>query len=213
MLNKMRLFLNSSLLEKSEYLEEMYWAFKTQVLYRRYFGQFGKGSRLLSPMRLRNVKNIHIGNGVRINKHVFLLTLKLPDGPMPRLTIEDGCIIGHLNHITCVNEVRIGRRVLTADRVHISDNSHVFLDPHRAIQDQGITSRGKVQIGEGSWIGENASLLSCTIGKHCVVGSNAVVLGDVPDFCVVAGIPARIIRRFDPDSQLWNRVPLDQERC
>ncbi len=91
-------------------------------------------------MRLTNVQNIYIGNGVRINKHAFLLTLKLPDGPVPRLTIEDGCIIGHLNHITCVNEVTIGRRVLTADRVHISDNSHTFLNPDVAIRDQGITS-------------------------------------------------------------------------
>jgi acetyltransferase-like isoleucine patch superfamily enzyme len=213
MLSKIKSLLNSSGIEKGEFLEEMYWAFKTQVWYRRDFGQFGKGSRLLAPMRLRNVQNIYIGNDVRINKHVFFLTLKLPGRPAPRLTIEDGCTIGHLNHITCVNEVKIGKRVLTADRVHISDNSHVFLDPNTPIQDQGVTSSGKVEIGEGSWIGENASLLSCTIGRNCVVGSNAVVLGVIPDFCVVAGIPARIVKRFDPNSRVWNKVPASQGKC
>ncbi|HTV05390.1 MAG TPA: acyltransferase [Acidobacteriaceae bacterium] len=212
-LNKIRAFLNSSFLEKGEYLEELYWALKAQVLYRRCFGQLGSGSRLLDPMRLTNVQNIYIGNGVRINKHAFLLTLKLPRGPVPRLTIEDGCTIGHLNHITCVDKVKIGRRVLTADRVHISDNSHTFLDPGVAIRDQGITSSGPVHIGEGSWIGEGASILSCTIGRNCVVGSNAVVLGNIPDFCVVAGVPARILRRFDATSGSWNRIGLDQERC
>jgi carbonic anhydrase/acetyltransferase-like protein (isoleucine patch superfamily) len=209
-LSKTRAFLNSSFLEKGEYFEELYWALKTEFLYRRFFGQFGSASRLLDPMRLTNVRDMYIGNHVRINKHVFLLTVRLPGGPVPRLSIEDGCIIGHLNHITCVNEVKIGSRVLTADRVHISDNSHVFLNPGVAIRDQGITSTGRVQIGEGSWIGENASLLSCTIGKNCVVGSNAVVLGNIPDFSVVAGVPARIVRRFDITSGSWIKVMQDQ---
>lgn len=210
-LSKTRAFLDSSLLEKGEYFEELYWSLKTQFFYRRFFGQFGSGSRLLDPMRLTNVRNIYIGNQVRINKHVFLLTLKLPDGPVPRLSIEDGCTIGHLNHITCVNEVKIGRRVLTADRVHISDNSHAFLNPDVAIKDQGVMSTGKVQIGEGSWIGENASLLSCTLGRNCVVGANAVVLGNIPDFSVVVGAPARIVRRFDVASRSWIRVGRDQQ--
>lgn len=209
-LGKTRAFLNSSFLEKGEYFEELYWALKTKFFYRRFFGQFGSGSRLLDPMRLTNVRNINIGNQVRINKHVFLLTVRLPGGPVPQLSIEDGCIIGHLNHITCVNEVKIGRRVLTADRVHISDNSHAFLNPSIAIRDQGITSTGKVQIGEGSWIGENASLLSCTVGRNCVVGANAVVLGNIPDFSVVAGVPAKIVRRFDVTSGSWIRVGRDQ---
>ena len=209
-LSKTRTFLNSSFLEKGEYFEELYWAFKTKLVYRRFFGQFGSGSRLLDPMRLTNVANMHIGQQVRINKHIFLLTVRLPGGPVPRLSIEDGCIIGHLNHITCVNEVKIGKRVLTADRVHISDNSHTFLNPTVPIRDQGVTSTGKVEIGEGSWIGENASLLSCTIGKNCVVGANAVVLGNVPDFSVVVGAPARIVRRFDVSSGSWIKVGRDQ---
>lgn len=206
LIDKIRNFLRAPFLEKGEYIEELYWRLKTQVLYRRSFGSLGNGSRLLQPMRLKNVHNIYIGDGVRINKHAFLLTLQLPESHAPRLTIEDGCIIGHMNHITCVDEVTLGPRVLTADRVHISDNSHLFLNPEVPIRDQGVMSTGKVSIGEGSWIGENASLLSCSIGRHCVVGSNAVVLSDVPDYSVVVGIPARVIRRFNPDSRRWDRI-------
>jgi acetyltransferase-like isoleucine patch superfamily enzyme len=210
-LSKTEKFFNSSFLEKGEYFEELYWALKTRFFYRRFFGELGTGSRILHPMRLTNVQNIYIGNQVRINKHAFLLTVTLPGGPAPRLSIEDGCVIGHMNHITCVNEVKIGKRVLTADRVHISDNSHAFLDPNVAIRDQGIISSGKIEIGEGSWIGENASLLSCTVGRNCVVGSNAVVLGNIPDFCVVVGAPARIVRRYDVTSGSWIRVGRDQK--
>jgi acetyltransferase-like isoleucine patch superfamily enzyme len=157
-------------------------------------------------MRLKNVENIFIGDSVLIHKHAFLLTLRIPDNPAPRLVISDGCTIGHFNHITCVNELVIGRKVLTADRVHISDNSHAFADPNVPIMEQGVVTKGKVSIGDGTWIGEGSSVLSCSIGKNCVIGSNAVVVSDIPDHCVAAGVPARIIRRFNPTSRVWEKT-------
>jgi hypothetical protein len=60
-----------------------------------------------------------------------------------------------------------------------------------------ILSKGRVSIGEGTRIGENASILSCNIGRNCVIGSNAVVVSDIPDCSVAVGAPARIVRRFD----------------
>src|SRR5262249_47544727 len=125
---------------------------------------------------------------------------------VPRLTIGDGCIIGHMNHITCINEVQIGKYVLTADRVYISDHSHGYSDAIVPILSQPKVSKGKVSIGDGTWIGENAVVLSCNIGKNCVVGSNAVVMSDVPDYSVAVGIPAHVVRRFNPSSNLWERV-------
>jgi|SRR5579872_813518 len=200
-----------SFLEKSESVSELYWLWKTRLYYRLFFGHIGSRSKLISPMRLKNVQRIFIGDRVTINKYSFLLTLSLPAQPAPRLAIDDGCVIGHMNHITCVNEVTIGAKVLTADRVHISDNSHVFTDTSRAILEQGVESTGKVSIGEGTWIGENASVLSCSVGKHCVVGANAVVISDVPDYCVVVGVPARVVRRFDPVTSEWKSTPDREE--
>jgi acetyltransferase-like isoleucine patch superfamily enzyme len=204
-------FFNFSLLEKLESFSELYWSLKTRFYYARFFGRVGKNSKILKPMRLSNIGNIFIGDGVVINKYAFLLTLSIPGSGTPQLVIGDGCIIGHMNHITCVDEVIIGKRVLTADRVHISDNSHVYANPNIAIADQGVTSRGKVSIGDGSWIGENVSLLSCRIGRNCVIGSNAVVMSDIPDNCVAVGIPARIVRRFDPLTSEWERVARNDE--
>lgn len=206
LLDKIKQFLASSSLEKGEFMEELYWELKTRLLYRRCFGHLGEGSRILQPMRLTNVENIYVGNGVRINKQAFLLTVQIPGKHDPRLTLHDGCIIGHMNHITCVDEVTLGYRVLTADRVHISDNSHTFADPDIPIRDQGVTSKGRVSIGDGSWIGENASLLSCNVGRHCIIGSNAVVLDDIPDYSIAVGIPARVVRRFEPASRKWERI-------
>lgn len=201
-----RRFCDYSLLDKAGSLAEFYWLMKTRFFYRKFFGRIGRHSRILNPMRLWGVERIFIGDDVTINKCAFLLTNSFHGKPLPRLTIGDGCTIGHMNHITCVSQVSIGRKVLTADRVHIGDNSHVFDDLEVPIVDQGVTSRGPVSIGDGSWIGEGASVLSCRIGKHCVIGSNAVVVGDIPDYCVAVGVPARVIRRFDPLSGDWVRV-------
>ena len=187
-------------------LSRIYWLGKTQILYRPLLGGLGKRSIIFKPIALKNSRNIHIGRGVSIHSHSWLLTMSLPGSQPPKLVIGDGTEIGNFNHITCVNHVEIGPKVLTADGVHISDNSHGYEDPFVPIMDQPVTSKGPVKIGAGSWIGENVSVLSCCIGRNCVIGANAVVTKDIPDFCVVAGVPGRIIRQFDSKSSTWKRV-------
>jgi acetyltransferase-like isoleucine patch superfamily enzyme len=95
--------------------------------------------------------------------------------------------------------------VLTADRVHISDNEHIFANVSIPVMKQGVTSRGVVAIGEGTWIGENANVLSCKVGRNCVIGANAVVISDIPDFSVAVGVPARVVKRYDPGEKRWTR--------
>ena len=193
-------------LEKTQRLAEFYWLLKTQYYYRIFLGSLGRKAKLIQPMRLRNVHNIHLGEGVIINRHSFLLTLQAHEDVVPRMSIGRGSVIGHMNHITCVREVEIGENVLTADRVHISDHSHSFSDVSTPIMSQPVISKGTVRIGCGSWIGENVSILSCHIGRNCVIGSNAVVTRDVPDYSVAVGAPARVVKRFNTQSQRWENV-------
>jgi acetyltransferase-like isoleucine patch superfamily enzyme len=63
-----------------------------------------------------------------------------------------------------------------------------------------------VTIGDGAWIGENACVIGASVGKNAVIGANAVVTQDVPDFSVAVGVPARIIKRYNPSSQCWEKV-------
>ncbi len=186
-------------------LSRLYWLGKTQILYRPLLGGLGGRSIIFKPLTLKNPQNIHIGSEVAIHSHSWLLTMSLPGNPPPKLRIGDGSDIGNFNHITCVNHVEIGAKVLTADGVHISDNSHGYENTSLPIMDQPVHSKGPVVIGSGSWLGENVSVLSCRIGRNCVIGANAVVTKDVPDFCVVAGVPGRVIRQFDPKSATWKR--------
>jgi len=79
--------------------------------------------------------------------------------------------------------------------VYISDHRHEFGDPVVPIADQGITGIRPVRIGDGAWLGQNVVICpGVTIGRNAVVGANSVVRHDVPDFAVVAGAPARLIR-------------------
>jgi acetyltransferase-like isoleucine patch superfamily enzyme len=184
----------------------IYWLLKTQLYYRQLLGGLGSRSRIFQPPNLRNARNIFIGSRVIIQKQSWLLTLPLPGKPTPKLVIGDGTVIGFFNHITCVNHVETGKKVLTAERVHISDNGHGFENPSLPIMDQPVVSKGPVFIGEGTWLGENVSVLSCRIGRNCVIGANAVVTRDIPDFSVAVGIPARVIKQFDPQSGAWRHV-------
>ena len=87
------------------------------------------------------------------------------------------------------------------------DHNHAYEDIEVPIVQQGITKGGRIRIGEGSWIGHGAAIVcsrgELTIGRHCVVAANSVVTGSIPDYSVVFGMPATIIRQYDPETQAW----------
>lgn len=204
---KMASFARQPLVEKTQTLSGLYWGFKTRFYYRHFFRRIGSGSKIFKPLQLRHPEFIAIGVGVMINRHCWLNALPLLK-PVPELIIGDGCAIGHFNHITCVERIHIEDKVLTADRVFISDHGHQYEDPSRPVMDQGVVSRGPVVIGQGSWLGENVAVISSRIGRHCVIGANSVVLNDIPDYSIAVGAPARVIRTFSPQRNAWEKVPL-----
>ena len=63
-----------------------------------------------------------------------------------------------------------------------------------------------MEIGDGSWLGTHVVIAgNVKIGKHCVIGANSVVTKDIPDYCVAAGIPAKIIKKYNFDTCTWDR--------
>jgi len=93
--------------------------------------------------------------------------------------------------------------------VWVTDNNHLFEDVTQPIKAQGWSEGGNVYIGDNSWIGTGAVLIGgrgLRIGCGCVVGANSVVTNDVPDFSVVVGNPAKLVRRFDQGTGEWRRV-------
>ena len=125
------------------------------------------------------------------------------DGVRASLKLGEGCVLGYNNHIAAVRSVVIGNHVLTANNVYISDNVHAYEDISRPILHQPVQFKSEVSIGDGCWIGENACIIGARIGKNSVIGANAVVTQDIPEYSVAVGVPAVVIRQFNTQSQQW----------
>jgi len=167
------------------------------------FASFGPYSELARPtLSIDNPAGIHIGAFVKIGAHAVLEAL-VPERGVT-LRIEDGAYIGHFSRITAVGEVVIGAEAMLADRVYVSDTGHVYEDVTQPIKRQGLRDGRRVEIGPGAWICIGAAIVgNVRIGRNAVVGANAVVRSDVPDFTVVAGNPAQVVRRHDGDAWQW----------
>ena len=98
-------------------------------------------------------------------------------------------------HNTIIGPVSIGHHVNLAQGVTVTALNHNYADATRRIDEQGVTTK-PVTIADDVWIGAGAVVLpGVTIGQHAVVAAGAVVTNDVPEFCLVGGVPAKIIKK------------------
>ncbi len=118
-----------------------------------------------------------------------------------KLTIGDNCSINHNAYINCYNPINIGNNVTISANVTIVstgiDYKHWFkTNERRHIDGNGIT------IGDYVWLGTGATVLQGgnIIGHHVVVAANATVCNEISEsYCVVAGTPAKIIKKLSPE--------------
>lgn len=175
------------------------------------FATVGRRVVVARGCRIEGGAAMVVGENVVIQRGSWLVVPGAATGAHqpPRLFIGGGCDIGEACTISAATLVEIGPDVLFGPRVWVTDNNHRFDDPTRPIMSQGWSEGGSVHIGPNCWIGTGAVLVGARglrVGKGCVVGANSVVTRDVPDFSVVTGSPARIVRQFDSDSAQWQAV-------
>lgn len=183
----------------------LYFLIKGKIYYRFIFKEFGQHSKIIKPLSIISPERIVIEDHVTINKDIFLCSNQQHNKKVG-IIIGSGSTLGHYNHIVGTNYLKIGKNVLTADKVFITDSFHCFADINKPIMFQGVSSKRATIIGDGTWIGENVSIISCEIGKNCIIGANSVVVNDIPDYCVAAGNPARIIKKYNKKENVWKKV-------
>ena len=164
------------------------------------FGKFGTGSIILFPTTtIFNENYIHIGKDTMIGEHVALSAGMMPGQECltnPVVKIGDRCLIGRGSGIVGHLSIDIGDDVWTGHHVYITDQSHGYLDISKPISQQSQPERA-VSIGEGSWLGHGVVVLpGAKIGKHVAVGANSVETGEMPDYSVAVGSPARVIKQY-----------------
>ena len=170
-----------------------------------FYGNFGKRSAIISPIRIIGRKNIFIGkrclirDGARIECIYKWNNLKFN----PKLRIGDGTNIEQSVHITFASNLTIGKNCSIAPRVMITTIDHDYSKIDIGIMKNDILTRD-VTIGDNCFFGIDVKIFpGVTIGNNCIVGANSLVMSDLPDYCVAVGCPAKIIKRFDKETQKW----------
>jgi acetyltransferase-like isoleucine patch superfamily enzyme len=171
------------------------------------FGAFGHGSALVwPPGAIFGEKFIRIGANTLIGPYVTMsaglygedLGPKL-DGKDWSLRFGDRCSIGRGSYFVSRVGIDVGDDITMAPDVYVTDHNHRFDDPTLPIKQQWMTE-APVVIGAGSWLATRAVILpGAHIGKNTVVAAGAVVLpGEYPDYAVLAGVPAKVVKVTAP---------------
>ncbi len=167
----------------------------------RRFAELGPGAAVCFPWAtLDNPERIAIGAGTLVAPRCALAVGMSRGQEMLSpvvLRIGRRCVIGRGSSLVAHLGICIGDDVMMGPDVFVTDQNHDHVDIDRPIGAQ-VRAERPVEVGAGSWIGAGAALLpGARLGRHVTVAAGAVVTGDVPARCVVAGVPARIIRHHD----------------
>lgn len=174
---------------------------------KRIFGYCGKGSYLMKPLRVGGGNSVYIGENVTILPQLRMEAWKKDARQKePCIRIGDGCNIEQNVHITAAQHVYIGKDVSVLGGSVITDIIHPYEKCTQPPAQQEICVK-PVDIGDQTFIGMHAMVMpGVTIGKHCVIGANAVVTENIPDYSVAAGVPAKVIKRYDEKKACWVRT-------
>lgn len=147
-------------------------------------------------------KNIRIGNRVRI-----FPGLRIEVHNKGKIDIRDNISFGQNCHIICSDSLlEIGSHTTLSGNVFITNIDHDYQEIGKHILNQNYIVK-TTTIGENCFIGYGVAIQAGTIlGKQCIVGANSVVRGTFPDYCVIAGVPAKIVKRFNPKSGMWEKT-------
>jgi len=137
-------------------------------------------------------RGIQIGSGVFVGRN-SILSCKNGD-----IDLGDRTNIGFNCEVFSASRVSLGADTLLAAYCYIVGGDHDFSDPSKAVLAQGRVSKG-VTVGEGVWMGSGAKVLDgVAVGRHAIIGAQAVVREDVPDYGVAVGVPAKVIAVRQP---------------
>lgn len=138
-------------------------------------------------------KNFSAGRGFRIECWENYCGYKYT----PSIIIGDNVSIGWRCHIGAINHIYIGNNVLIGSNVLIIDHSHGTWGEDLEISpiNRPLESKGKIIIEDNVWIADGVCILpNVHIGHNSIIGSNAVVLNDIPPYSLAVGVPAKVVK-------------------
>jgi acetyltransferase-like isoleucine patch superfamily enzyme len=133
-------------------------------------------------------QGISIAGGVFVGRNT-ILSCKNGD-----IVIEENANLGFNCEVFSASRVRIGKRILMAAYTYLVGGDHLYDRIDIPVLEQGRTARG-IDVGDGVWLGTHVVVTDgSTIGRDAIIGAGAVVVGEIPEFAVAAGVPAKVMR-------------------
>lgn len=159
-------------------------------------------------------KYLQIGKGMSAGPYLWLEAINEYHEQQftPRIIIKNNVSISYFCHIGAVNYIEIGNNVLFGSNVYVTDHNHGVYsgdtvwqsNPKEPPAQRMLSCNEKVIIGDNVWIGDNVVILpGVTIGRGSIIAASAVVSKDVPPYSIVAGIPAKVIKKWDEHQNKW----------
>lgn len=182
---------------------------KGRLFYAHLFGAFGRRSWLKKPDQIYGASRVFIGDDVRIERGAVFYAVRnyslwTYEG---RITIGRGTFLNRYFNASSAVGIDIGEDVAFGSNVFLCDFDHGYSDPRMGRIASPLVIKGPIKIGNRCWLGANVYVASgVELGEGCVVGANSVVTTSFPPNTVLAGVPAKAIRRWDEDSGQWQRA-------
>lgn len=177
------------------------WALRA-LIYKPFFKHIGSMSYMGKPCFIEGCKRISIGKKTRIFPGIRMEAIGTGE-----ISIGDNCAVEQNVHITSADsKLLIENDVTVLADTYITNINHNYDNVERSILEQGYTVK-ETKIGKGCFIGFGAAIQAGTVlGKHCIVGAHSVVKGEFPDYCVIVGAPAKIVKQYNKLTNSWEKT-------
>jgi len=149
-------------------------------------------------------KNIEVGEGCAVGDNCWIEAVSAYKGKKytPTISLKSGVLCSDSVHISAILKIVIGQDVLIGSHVYIGDHSHGSTGSHIDLNippaERELSDAEEIYIGDRVWLCDGVVILAGTfLADGCVVGANSVVKGVFKEPVLMAGAPAKIIRKFD----------------
>lgn len=172
------------------------------------YGSFGKGSIIAKPMAISGKKGIYLGNNTRVSVGARIECISSWHGRYfdSSIVIGDNTSFEQFLHMTSAGKIKIGHDCVFSSRVLITNIDHDYSLINRNILEQPLIVND-VEIGDFCFIGMDVKIFpGVKIGNNVIVGSNSIVLKDLPDYTVCVGVPAKPIKKYNFETKRWEKI-------
>lgn len=184
-------------------INKLIWGFLA-LCYAPFFNKFSFPSHIGIPLLTYGLKGVTIKKRVRIMPGLRIETHK-----KGTICLDENVSIGQNFHITSAGNLIIESDTTISGNVFVTNIDHDYQEIGKHILDQQMIVK-ETKIGKNCFIGYGAAIQAGTVlGYQCVVGANSVVRGNFPDYSVIVGSPARIVKRYNIETKTWEKTNPD----